>query len=128
MILKYILAWIPMVFIAILNGAFREIVFAKRHSELRAHQLSCLTGILLFWAYTWLISFQWPVQSINEAITVGLVWLTLTVAFEFTFGRYVARHSWTKLFQEYNILAGRLWILVLLTVTLLPTIVFSLRS
>jgi hypothetical protein len=127
-ILKYALAWIPMVFIAILNGAFREIVFAKRLSELPAHQLSCLTGILLFGAYTWLISLKWPLQSTKQAMTVGFVWLILTVAFEFTFGHYVAHHSWAKLFQDYNILAGRLWVLVLLSVALLPTIVFSLRS
>jgi hypothetical protein len=60
MILGYSFAWIPMVFIAILNGFFREAVLAKTLSELRAHQLSCLTGILLFFGYTWLISLSNP--------------------------------------------------------------------
>ena len=55
-ILKYSLAWIPMVFIAILNGIFREAALSKRLSELRAHQLSYLTGLLLFFGYTWLLS------------------------------------------------------------------------
>jgi hypothetical protein len=45
-ILKYSLAWIPMVFIAILNGIFRESVLAKTLSELRAHQRSCLRKFL----------------------------------------------------------------------------------
>ncbi len=126
-ILKYSLLWIPMIFIAILNGALREFVLAKKFSELRPHQLSCLTGVLLFGAYTWLISLKWPLQSTKQAMAAGLVWLMLTVAFEFVFGRYVARHSWDRLFQDYNIIAGRLWVLVLLGVTLLPTIVFKLR-
>ena len=127
-ILKYSLAWVPMVVIAILNGAFRELVFAKTLSELRAHQLSCLTGILLFGAYTRLIGLKWPLQSKNQTVAVGLVWRILTDAFEFTFGRYVAHHSRERLFQDYNILDGRLWVLVLLAVALLPTIAFSLRS
>ena len=126
MILRYVLAWIPMVFIAILNGAVREFVFSKMLSELRAHQLSCLTGILLFFGYTWLLSLKWPLESTGQAVTIGLVWLVLTIAFEFSFGHYVAHNSWEKLFQDYNIPAGRLWLLVLLGVTFLPLIVFKI--
>jgi hypothetical protein len=126
-ILKYLLAWIPMVFIAILNGAVREFVFSKMLSELRAHQLSCLTGVLLFAASTWIISLKWPLRSAKQALSVGLVWLALTVAFEFIFGHYVAGKSREQLLQDYHILTGRLWVLVLLAVTLLPIIVFRLR-
>jgi hypothetical protein len=128
MLLKYSLAWVLMVFIAILNGALREFGLAKTPSELRAHQLSCLTGILLFGAYTWLLSLRWELQSTNQALAVGLVWLLLTVAFEFTFGRYVAHHSWQKLLQDYNVVGGRLWVLVLLTVAPLPLIAFRVCS
>jgi hypothetical protein len=117
-----------MVFIAILNGIFRESVFAKAVPELRAHQLSCLTGVLLFFGYTWVISLIWPLQSAKQAMSVGFLWLILTIAFEFTFGHYVVQHSWERLFQDYNILAGRLWVFVLLAVAFLPLIVFKIRS
>jgi hypothetical protein len=127
-ILKYLFAWIPMVVIAILNGILRETVLVKTLSELRAHQLSCLTGVLLFWGYTGLISLKWPLQSAKQAMAVGLVWLILTMAFEFSFGLYVAHHSWQRLFQDYNIFAGRLWVFVLLAVAFLPLIVFKIRS
>jgi hypothetical protein len=127
-ILKYALAWVTMVFIAILNGGFRDSVLAKRLSELRAHQLLCLTGILLFFVYTWLVSLRWPLQTARQALFVGFVWLILTVAFEFIFRHYVAHQSWERLFRDYDILAGRLWDLVLLTVGLLPVVVFEIRS
>ncbi len=128
MLLRYLIAWIPMVFIAILNGALRQLVLTKSFSELHAHQLSCLTGIILFGVYTWLISLRWPLQSAKQALAVGLIWLILTIAFEFTFGHYLAHQSWEKLFHDYNILAGRLWVFVLLAVVFLPVIVFKLRS
>ena len=122
--LRYILAWIPMVFLAILNGMMREVIFAKKLSELRAHQLSCLTGILIFAVYTWIINSLWPMQSTEQALTIGVMWLFLTILFEFSFGHYVAHHSWRKLLEDYNILAGRLWILVLGAVFALPAIMF----
>lgn len=63
MILKYSIAWIPMVFLAIGNGILRELSYGRLMPELRAHQLSAFTGILLFGAYTWILSLKWPLQS-----------------------------------------------------------------
>jgi hypothetical protein len=48
MILKYTIAWIPMVFIAIANGTLRQLVYGKYMDDLSAHQISCFTGIILF--------------------------------------------------------------------------------
>lgn len=42
MILRYSLAWIPMVFIAVLNGAARDLGYGKHLSELRSHQVSTI--------------------------------------------------------------------------------------
>jgi hypothetical protein len=55
------------------------------------------------------------------------VWLVLTVAFEFGFGR--ARGcSWELLLHDYNLFAGRLWLLVLLMVLCAPYLALKLRS
>ena len=128
MVLKYAIAWIPMVFIAIANGAVRQLGYGKLLNELPAHQLSCLTGIALFFIYTWCLSLYWPLESSKQALTIGLLWLALTVAFEFLFMHYGAKVSWDKLFHDYNVLAGRLWVVVLISVLLLPYGVFKLRS
>lgn len=128
MILKYTIAWIPMVFIAIVNGAIRQLAYEKLLGELFAHQLSCLTGIMLFLLYTWCLSLYWPLESSRQAFTIGLIWLKLTIAFEFLFMHYGAKVPWGKLLHDYNILEGRLWVLVVITVLLLPCGVFRLRS
>jgi hypothetical protein len=128
MILIYTLAWIPMVFIAIINGALRELTYGKVLLELRAHQVSCFTGVLLFGVYTWGLGLKWPLESMTQTITVGLIWPILTVAFEFLFGHYVGHHPWSKLLADYNLLAGRLWILVLLAVATLPLTFFLVNS
>ena len=110
---KYILAWVPMVLIAIANGVLREAWHGKHLSELNAHQVSTATGVLLFGAYIWALIRIWRPESPGQAFAIGLTWLGLTVAFEFLFGHFVAGHPWSKLFHDYNIFAGRVWVIVL---------------
>lgn len=109
-----------MVFIAIANGAVRQFWYGRYLGELPAHQLSTLTGLILFGIYIFCIMRLFPPVTGNQAVSVGLLWLGLTVAFEFLFGHYVAGHAWSHLFQDYNLFAGRLWLLVLLWLTLAP--------
>lgn len=120
MILRYILAWIPMIFIGILNGIVREVTYGKYLDELRAHQVSTITGVLLFGFYIWALTRFWSFESPEQALTIGFIWLGLTVVFEFTFGHYVMGHSWSRLLSDYNILAGRVWIVVLIWIAIAP--------
>jgi hypothetical protein len=99
---KYLLAWIPMVLIAIANGAMREALFAKRLGDQRAHQLSCATGILFFAIYVWALVRIWPPASSGQALAIGFAWLALTVAFEFIFGHFARGISWAELLGDYN--------------------------
>lgn len=40
---KWVLAWIPMILIAVANGALRKLWYGKDISELKAYQISTLT-------------------------------------------------------------------------------------
>lgn len=124
---KYLVAWAPMVAIAVANGLVREAWYGRRVSELRAHQISTASGLLLLGAYMWVIIRLWPPESLKEALAVGLMWLALTVAFEFLFGRYVAGHSWGRLLRDCNVLAGRVWLLVLIWVAIAPYVFLRLQ-
>jgi hypothetical protein len=125
MIWRYILAWLPMVAIAIFNGILREKTYGKALSESRAHQLSTITGIALLGTYIWVVISLWGFESFTQAVIVGCLWLALTIAFEFLFGHFVAKHSWTDLLADYNLLAGRLWPLVLVWVAIAPVLFYS---
>lgn len=120
MILRYILAWIPMVFVGIANGVLRETTYGKHVSELHAHQISTFTGILFFSLYIGTLTYFWPFQSSQQALLIGGIWLLLTIAFEFIFGHFIAGHSWSRLLSDYNLLAGRVWILVLIWIAIAP--------
>ena len=61
-------------------------------------------------------------------VAVGMMWLGFTVTFEFIFGHYVVGHPWAHLLYDYNLLQGRLWVLVLVWTVFAPLAVFKLRG
>ena len=124
----YLIAWIPMAFIAIANGFVRDKGYRELVGELRAHQISTLSGVIFFFGYTWLLSLRWPFGSQGQALAVGAYWCCLTVAFEIIFGRFVVKNSWQKIAADYNLLKGRLWGLLMVWLFALPEIVYKIRS
>jgi len=125
MIGTYILFWFALVVVGITNGVVREMTYGRLTTELRAHQLSTLMGMLLSGTAVWVFARYFPIESERIAISTGVIWLALTVAFEFSFGRYVAGHSWKKLLWDYNLFAGRLWLLFLIWLLFLPYLVYK---
>jgi hypothetical protein len=126
MIKKHLLAWIPMVFLAILNGVIRDTTYGQALSHELAHQVSTITLILIFTVYIWFLSRKWPLHSLVQATAIGAAWLMLTVAFEFAMGRYMNGLSWVELFRAYDLLSGNLWIMVPLSLGVLPAVFFLL--
>lgn len=101
-----------MVLIAVGNGAFREAFLRHRFGELAARQIFTLLLILLLAACMAAVFRLWPLASARDALLVGLGWLALTLGFEFALGRFVSRLSWQEMLAEYDVFAGRVWILV----------------
>lgn len=127
-ILKYVIIWLGLVVLAIVNGGLRNELYGKYIPELYAHQISTATGLLIFSAYIWIVSAFWRILKWRDAVIICFVWLLLTILFEFIFGHYVMGHSWSRLFHDYNIFEGRLWILVLLWTVFAPYVVYKLRE
>jgi hypothetical protein len=128
MIGKYVIAWLPLMVIGILNGILRQEGYSKYVSELTAHQISTLTGIILMGSFIWWLTGVWKIRSPGHAVLIGSIWLGMTVVFEFVFGHYVMGHPWKKLFHDYNILDGRIWVFVLIWITVAPLVFYKLRS
>lgn len=128
LVFKYVLAWFPLVIIAIANGGLREMTFGRHIAELRAHQLSTVLGLLFFGLYIRAVTRWLGMESVGQAMLVGAIWLVLTVGFEFGFGRFVRHLPWSRLFHDYDLLAGRIWILVLIWVAVSPYLFYSLAG
>ena len=127
MILRYCLLWLFLPLIGILNGAVREFAYKKAVGELAAHQISTLTGLILMGAFVWFVTRRWPLPSARQAIGIGLIWLLLTVTFEFGFGHFVAHTPWPVLLRDYNLREGRVWGLLVLWVAITPYLFYRMQ-
>jgi hypothetical protein len=128
MIAKYFLVWFLLAIVAIANGVVRQTTYGKTVSDLAAHQISTVTAVLATGAMVWFVHRVWAIESASKAWSIGLLWLIMTIAFEFGFGHYVAGHSWATLLADYNLLNGRLWSLFLLWMAIMPFVVFRFAA
>jgi hypothetical protein len=90
------------------NGAIRDFTYAKRMDDLAAHQLSTVSCILFLGIVTLGFVRLCRPASGRQAISICLLWLALTVAFEFLFFHFVGGHPWSELLDNYDELNGRI--------------------
>lgn len=105
--------------LASLNGAVRDLLVAPRIGDTVARALSTLVlGGLVMWV-TW-ASIRWlGPRRLGEAMGVGLFWVALTLAFELAAGRLSGK-PWSVVLADYDVLRGRIWVLVPIVTFLAP--------
>ena len=110
-------------------GAVREGLLRPRIGEAKAHVIGTLIAvafmILVIYAFIQRVHGS---CSMTDLILIGVIWLVMTVAFEFGFFHFVMGKPWEALLADYNVLRGRIWVLVLATVLLGPIIVGTLMK
>jgi hypothetical protein len=125
---RYLLAWLPMIAIAVANGAARQAWLLPRLGDALARQISTVSLLLLFALYMGVVFRLWPLASARLALGVGAAWLALTLAFEFALGYFVSHLTWREMLAEYDLSSGRLWILVPISIAVAPYVFHSLQE
>lgn len=113
--------WFLFMIFAIINAGLRNGIYKPIIGDLRAHQLSTIIFVAIILIITYLV-FKFSNLRLNtqEAFIIGTIWLILTICFEFLAGHYAFGNSWERLIADYNILKGRIWSLVLITIFFSP--------
>ena len=97
-------------------------------SEGAAHAASGATAVGAFAGYFSFLQRRWPIPTSRDALKIGGAWLAMTIAFEFGFGRAVAKQSWDDLLADYNLAEGRTWPLVLAWITVGPAVIRAVQE
>ena len=108
--------------LGILNDAVRVFIYQRFLPEIRAHQLSSLSGMALLGIAVFYINRQWPVGSPRHALTIGAFWLLLTVSFKTGFGHFIMKSPPERLLSDYRLDRGRMWPLMLLWLFFAPLV------
>jgi len=115
------IVWFLLIFAAIFNAAIRESFFSPNFGEHAGHVMSTITFICILFAVSYLLFRKVDMEyTQRNLVVVGILWLVLTILFEFGFGHFVMGNSWEKLLADYNLLQGRVWVLVPIATLFLP--------
>lgn len=116
---KAAVTWLMLCVVMFANGAVRALVLQPRLGEDLARQVASLTGVLFVLLASWLFVRGCPQATSRQLLWVGAGWLAATLAFEFGLG-FASGLGWRALLAEYDIVRGRLWSLIVLSVLLGP--------
>ena len=125
---RAVVVWLGILVLASLNGAVRDLVLAPRMGDTLARALSTITLSALVLLVTWYTVTWIGPHTIRGALLVGLLWLLLTLAFEFLGGHYLFHKPWSALLADYDLRRGRIWIMVLVITFAAPLWLGRLRG
>jgi len=120
------LAWMLIMLAETIHGAVREVFIAPVLGDLRARQLGVLVGCIIVFAVAWLTARWMAARTRRLQITAGMLWVLLTLAFEFLLGRALG-FSWGRILEDYNPARGGLMLLGLAFMGIAPMLAARLR-
>jgi hypothetical protein len=120
MLTRAMVVWCGLLVLAFVNGAVREAALVPAFGDNVAHAISSVMLSAAIGALAWMTIGWIAPPSSAAAWQVGAVWLALTLAFEFLAGHYLFGNPWNRLLADYDVLRGRIWIVVLLTTACSP--------
>lgn len=124
LLLYALLLWILFFPFAIVNAGLRESVWTPRWGEHAGHVISTVIFlVVLLLAIYGFLRYLDVSYGAMDLWLLGVLWLVLTVLFEFGFGHYVMGNSWQALLHDYDLLEGRVWALIPLAWLIAPRLI-----
>lgn len=120
--------WLLLMVVAIANGVLREKLLMGWLDPGTAQIVSTamLTALILL---VTVLTVGWmKLRGRPRYLAVGVIWVALSIAFEFLFGHYVLGESWQALLAAYRIDRGSPWPVFLLVVLVAPYLAATLRG
>jgi hypothetical protein len=112
--------WVPLVPLAIVNGAIREWLLVPMLGRRLALPFSGVSLSVLILLFAVAVSPWLRATAVVHYVAAGIAWLLMTVLFELLFGHYAMGKSGAQLLAAYNVVEGNLWVLVLFSTAVAP--------
>ena len=117
---KLLVAWLIILPCMVANGIFRELIIKRFTPAQVAEVISAATGIAIVLGVTRFTLRPLAGKSATDLVSASVTLVLLTIVFEFVFGHYVDRKSWSDLVANYAIWHGKLWPIVLAVIAFTP--------
>jgi hypothetical protein len=122
MLLRALIVWCGLLVVAIVNGTIRVAVIVPVVGDTAGHVISTIVLSIAILLIAWFaIPWLGPASG-TDLWRIGTMWLALTVAFEFGAGHFLFGNPWSRLLEDYNVLRGRIWVVVLFATATAPMV------
>lgn len=125
---KALVLWFGILVLAVLNGGLRENVLNPALGGVAGQLVSGTVLSICIVLIAWLAIPWFGALTEPEYLYIGVLWLILTVNFEFSFGRFVLDQSWAELFDAYRFRGGNIWPIVLACTFIAPWLAARMRG
>lgn len=118
---KQMAAWVALPAAAIINGGLRDATYGRALTRTASHSLAVLplSAAIVGWACA--LARRRPLPDERAGGRVGLVWLALTLGFEFGLGS-ARKVPLAEMLGDYDVRRGNLWPVVPVVTAMAPAI------
>lgn len=118
--LRAVAVWLVLITVEAVHGTLRTLFLQPYLGDFRARQVSVFTGIALILLIAWLFSGWLNAGSPRKLLSVGALWLVLTLLFEVGLGRLVLGYPWERILSDYDLSRGGLLSFGMIVLALAP--------
>jgi hypothetical protein len=127
MIGRALVVWMLMMAIETIHGVLRNRFLVPVIGDVGSRQIGVLIGsVLILGIAILLIGWIHPTSE-RSLLAIGVLWLSLTLAFEFGLGRALGR-PWAAMRSDYDLRRGGLLSIGMVVLALLPWIAARIRQ
>jgi hypothetical protein len=112
-LVRTLLTWLVLLVVEFLHGTLRVIFLVPRVGDLPSRQIGVFTGSLLILVVVYFFIPWFGRLSTRTLLTIGFVWLILTVLFEFALGTFLFHFPLSRMLEDYKVPKGGLFPLAL---------------
>jgi hypothetical protein len=126
--LRALLVWLVIIAAESVNGTLRTLYLAPVIGDFPARRVGVFVAIAVIFAITLAFSRWMAARTRAQLLGIGVLWVVLTVIFEFALGRGVLHYEWSRLLSDYDLSQGGLMLFGLLALAFTPLLAARVRG
>lgn len=127
-VFRAFLVWLIIIIAESIHGTIRQLFLAPLVGDFTARRIAVFTGMILIFLITYFFIRWINAPSVKSLFAIGLMWVVLTVVFEFGLGIFIFGYSSERMFEDYDLTRGGLMGFGMLFMFLAPLLASKARD
>ncbi len=127
-LLRAFSVWLLIIFAESIHGTIRQVFLAPLIGDFNARRIAVFTAMILIFFIAYFFIRWINTSSVKSLFAIGLMWVILTILFEFALGIFIFGYSRERMFEDYDLSRGGLMGFGLLFMFFAPLLAAKVRD